>query len=437
MNRRDPRIRQTLNNISSTLESANLTTQASLFSFSEAYINPCLSSITTCLEASCYPCFGAQRDVERRRNRSRMGRSTQRGRPELVFDFYNDEWDDLDDGEGAGLLGGWGNDELDRLLAGSGGGGREDQPGRKRAMSYGSRGLKRKGVTLPGKGDEMDPTVIPNSSMFGFLERLPWKIGGRGVKYKPSAADLQEHPGRKNRAESEALLEESEGEGTAQKQQRKRRGTTTSRSTNNSLSSRGDLFPSEDEDDAVPLDDEFAMVLERRTTTTGSDEASSRNTKGKRPSASGISSKTASSRDTKNISDNPQHASIPGEQADEPAPTPETELPTLEDLRLEEERVRQQEDAEVERKREAAHKLALDRGLPTDGSRAPTTPSEGPSHPPDEESQIPTPPAMPPQHHEADSTPQPESDEHRQPLSPRSIASIEPRRTGDLDAEER
>ncbi|MCJ1405634.1 hypothetical protein MMC11_008862 [Xylographa trunciseda] len=436
MNRRDPRIRQTLNNISSTLESANLTTQASLFSFSEAYINPCLSSITTCLEASCYPCFGAQRDIERRRNRNRMGRSTQRGRPELVFDFYNDEWDDVEDGEGAGLLGGWGNDELDRLLAGSGGGGREEQPGRKRAMSYGSRGAKRKGVTLPGKGDEMDPTVIPNSSMFGFLERLPWKIGGRGIKYKPSAADLQEHPGRKSRAEGEVLLEDSEEEGSVQRQQRKRSGTTASRSTINSLSSRGDLFPSEDEDDAVPLDDEFAMVLERRNTNTGSDEASSRNTKGKRPSASGLSSKTVSSSNTKSTGAHARRTSAASERDDAPADPPEADLPTMEDLRREDARVRRDEDDEIERKREAAHKLALERGLPTDGSQAPPTASEEPP-PPDEEPRIADLPARPKEDHEADDTAQAEGEQPRLPMSPRSLSSVGSRRTGQSGAEDR
>ena len=362
-----------------------------------------------------------------------MGRSTQRGRPELVFDFYNDEWDDLEDGEGAGLLGGWGNDELDRLLAGSGGGGREEQPGRKRAMSYGSRGLKRKGVTLPGKGDEMDPTVIPNSSMFGFLERLPWKIGGRGVKYKPSAADLQEHPGRKSRAEGEVLLEESEGEDSVQRHQRKRSGTTTSRSTNNSLSSRGDLFPSEDEDDAIPIDDEFAMVLGRRNTNTGSDEASSRKTKGKRPSASGLSSKTVSSKDTRSMGDTPRRESLTGEQADEPAPSPETELPTMADLRLEEERVRQEEDEEVERKREAAYKLALDRGLPTGGSQAPTTAAEEPARPPDEEPQLPESLTGPIEQHEAETTSEAEPEHEQRPPASSPISSIGTRGTDPED----
>ena len=353
-----------------------------------------------------------------------MGRSTQRGRPELVFDFYNDGWDDLEDGEGTGLLGGWGNDELDRLLAGSGGG-REDQPRRKRAMSYGSRGVKRKVMTLPGKGGEVDPTIVPNSSMFGFLERLPWKIGGRGVKYRPSAADLQEHPGMKNRAEGEALLEDSEGEDTVQRHQRKRSGTTTSRSTNNSLSSRGDLFPSEDEDDAIPLDDEFAMVLERRTTNTGSDEASSRKTQGKRPSASGVSSKTASSRDSKLAGDKTHGVPVTGRQLEEAADVSETELPTMDDLRLEEERVRQEEDDEIERKREVAHKLALERGLPTGGSQAPSTASEEQIFPPDEEPSILDPPAISEGDPPPVETTEAESEQPRPPSPPRSISSIE------------
>lgn len=63
--------------------------------------------------------------------------------------------------------------------------------------------------------------------------------------------------------------------------------------TLDSLSSRGDLFPSDEEDDAIPLDDEFAMVLERRTTQssmsglqteTSSGRARSERKLGKRPS---------------------------------------------------------------------------------------------------------------------------------------------------------
>lgn len=350
-----------------------------------------------------------------------MGRSTQRGRPELVFDFYNDEWDDTQDGESAGLLGGWGNDELDQILAGSGGG-RDQQPRRKRAMSYGSRGAKRKGVTLPGKGGEIDPTIVPNSSMFGFLERLPWKIGGRGVKYKPSAADLQEHPGRKSREEGEALIEESEGEDVVQRHQRKRSGTTGSRSTNNSLSSRGDLFPSEDEDDAVPLDDEFAMVLERRNTNnTGTDEASTGRTKGNRPSASKTSTATDSSKDTKSTGSKGREASVSSGLADAVEITV-SELPTLDDLRREDERVRQEEEEEIERKRRAAHQLALERGLPTGSSQSPSIIADEEFKPSQRELQV----RVPLLSSEASSgVDQAARVPDRPPISPKSISSVD------------
>jgi len=424
MNRRDPRVRQTLNRINSTLESANLTTQASLYSFTQAYITPCLSSITTCLEASCYPCFGARRDVERRlRNRNRMGRSTTRGRPELVFDFYNDDWDDIEDAEGAGLLGGWGNDELDRLLAGSGGGregGVSGQPGRKRTMSYGSRGGRRKSLTGPGKGGEMDPNIVPTSSMFGFLERLPWKIGGRGVKYKPSAADLQEHPGRKTRDEGEALLEESEGEEAVQRHQRKRSGTTSSKSTSNSLSSRGDLFPSEDEDDAVPLDDEFTIALTRKNTNQESDEAASGRTRGKRPSTSRTSMKTASSKETRGTGDKQRRTSISSDRLDSGASEPD--LPSMEELRLEEEHVRSEEEAEVERKRQSARQLALERGLAAEPPQDTTT--TGGPHPPDDDPQV----TLSDDAASAEPAPQGSAPEP-QPVSPKSVSSVGSRRT--------
>ena len=291
-----------------------------------------------------------------------MGRPTQRGRPELSFDFY-DDWDD-DEGEGAGLLGGWGNDELDRLLAGSGAGEGlgDQQPRRHRAMSYGSRGVGK--TSLGPKDGEIDSTIVPHSSMFGFLERLPWKIGGRGIRYKPSAKDLQDNPGRRKRREEEGFaIEDSEGEGTFKKHSRKRSGTDASRSTINSLSSRGDLFPSEDEDDAVPIDDEFAMVLERRTTGPTSDDVSSGKSKTKRPLDSRASIKTESSKDTKSTGENGRAGSITSNKVPEFAEAANVDLPSLEDLKVEEERVRAEEEAEIEKKRQSAQKLAAERGL--------------------------------------------------------------------------
>ena len=301
----------------------------------------------------------------RHRNRGHGRTANSRGRAELSFDFY-DDWDDNEEGgAGQGLLGGWGNDELDRLLAGSGAHeGQADQPGRHRAMSYGSRGRRR---ALPKDG-AADPTVVPSSSIFGFLERLPWKIAGRGVRYKPSAADLQENPGQGRRTmlgEGELLIDESE-EGAEEvglgRARRKRSGTATSNSTTNSLSSRGDLFPSEDEDDAVPLDDEFAMVLERRTTgPTSDDHSSGKKKQGRRPAASRTSTKTASSRDTKNSGKT--KSSLSSGKVSDVVEATELQAPSMTDLKQEEERVRMEEEAEVERKRQAAQRLALKRGL--------------------------------------------------------------------------
>ncbi|KAI9674271.1 MAG: hypothetical protein M1829_003818 [Trizodia sp. TS-e1964] len=314
----DPRIRQTWNQVSQNLENANESVQAGLFSFTQSYINPCLSSTSGCLSSATSACFP---DREERLRRAR-GRS--RGRAEYNFDFYSD-WEA--EGSTEGILG-WGNDELDRLLGASGARGvNSDAPGRKRAMSYGARNAKdaRPAAGRRKLGDtEDDPTIIPRSSMFGFLGAAPWRIfGGRGLRYKPSAADLQEHPGsgRYRGMEGEPLLEESDGsegsedtdgregrEGTAEgraegdtadeadagagrdaksdegdgggggdaetllsdikgkakkkkKKKRPRSNTSisTSETTTDSFRSRGDLIPSEDEDDAVVLGDEFSL----------------------------------------------------------------------------------------------------------------------------------------------------------------------------------
>ncbi len=343
MRRNDPRIRQTLNQISHNLESANLTTQASLFSFSQSYISPCFSSLNTCLEASCQPCFGAsKRDDRRTQHRQRQ---QQRGRESLAFDFY-DDWEQ-DEAE-------WGNDELDRLLS-SDGDLRAQQPSKQGGMNYGSRVNTRKKV-----GEDDDVNVLPKSSMFGFLERLPWKIGGRGVRYRPSIADLQENVGRRG-VETEPLISEEESDDGNRRHGRSRSGTVGSRSTTNSLSSRGDLFPSEDEDDAVPLDDEFAIVLERRTTTgtTGDDHSSKKKGK-RRPSVSRASTKTGSTKSSNKARRGTSASS--GNKAPR-ADSMEENVPSMVDLKQEEERVRREEEVHLKEKRQAAQRLALECGL--------------------------------------------------------------------------
>ena len=364
--RNDPRFTRTLQNVVHNIESANESAQANLFTFAHDYINPCVSSIGNCFQSCFAPCFPSRED-RLRRNRGRS-----RGRAELSFDFY----DDWEDDENDGLLG-WGNDELDRLLAGSRGYGGATQPSRQRTMSYGTRrdrdgrfpSGRRKSAVQPHDGGP-DPTIIPSSSYFGFLGRLPWKIGGKGLRYKPSAADLTEHPGASRRAELEEqpLIEDSgedEVRGERRKGHRRNRSHTTgSGHTTDSLSSRGDIFPSEDEDDAVPLDDEFTMVLERRTTGLGADDTNSGKTRsGKRPAGSRMSARTASSRST--------HESGRRSGGDLQAKRSESAIeavPTLSDLKHEEERVQQEEEAEVERKRREARQIAVKRGLSAEQS---------------------------------------------------------------------
>jgi hypothetical protein len=346
----NPELRQTLQSITRNLESANETAQENIYTFTQLYIDPCLSGIKGCLKDCTSPCFpGREEQLRRKRGRSR-------GRAELNFDFY-DDWEEEEDD--ANSLIGWGNDELDSLLAGSNHQDRRSgQPKRQRAMSYGSRGRPKKGSTH--NEGEIDPTVIPSSSYLGFLERLPFKFGGK-LRYKPSAADLQEHPGGLKRlgVEGEPLLEAHE---EAETQIRQRSGTVGSRSTTNSLSSRGDLIPSDEEADAVPLDDEFAMALERRNTATGSeDHSSGKSRSSRKPRISRASTRTVSSLSTKSSNGVRRVNSLKSPQDVEQ--TEAAPIPSLTKLRNEEEEAKKEEEFDVNKKREDAQKLAADSGL--------------------------------------------------------------------------
>ena len=373
----DPRFRRRLNDLSATLESANESAQSSLYIFTQHYIKPCFGSVgnclTSCVEAGC-PHLQT-RDRLRRRGGSR-------GRAELNFDFY----DDWDEDENEGLLG-WGDDDLGpgygTVHAGAGAG--DEQPARQRGMSY-PRDRRRKSAHEGTAGTE----ALGGSS---FLGRL---FGGtRAVRYKPSSADLQEHPGakrsqaRKDHGEGEALLDESEGSvgrPARSRHGRNRSDTVGSRETVDSLSSRGDIFPSDDEDDAIPLDDEFAMVLERRNTQSGPEtETSSGNTgsirapkkRGKRPSAgSRVSSRrTMSSRSlagnnkketrSRNASaaQTPIDEGLPTQIEVEGASAKETAVPTMNELSQEERELELQEEAEIARRRGEARRAAAERGL--------------------------------------------------------------------------
>ena len=367
--RGDPRWNRTIQNITDTVEHANESAQVGLYSFTHQYVNPCLQGVTQCLNTCTAPCFPSQNDRRRHRARSH-------GAAESSFDFY----DDWEEDETDGLLG-WGNDNLDRLWGSSSNYGAVTQPGRQNTMIYGNRSRdprydapRRKSAVQPHDGGP-DPTIIPSSSYFGFLGRLPFKLGGKVLRYKPSAADLTEHPGQSRRSyeeavvESQPLMEDSDEEAPPANERkghgRKRSETDASGHTTDSLSSRGDIFPSDDEDDAVPLDDEFTLALERRTTGQWHDETSSgkskprsaSKSKSKRPTGSRISTRSVSTRNSQKSG---------RKSMDRSASEGVEEIPTLSDLKREEERVRIEEEAEVERKRYDAQQLALKRGLAPD-----------------------------------------------------------------------
>ncbi|KAJ9606116.1 hypothetical protein H2200_009077 [Cladophialophora chaetospira] len=359
----NPEFRQTLHNLSHNLETANQAAQENIYTFTQLYVDPCFEGIKSCVYSCTAPCFPSQEaSVRRKRGRSR-------GRAEYNFDFYN-AWDDEEEVADGAL--GWGDDELDSLLAGRGS--QPRQPRKQRAMSYGSRGRRKPTGLQPDS--EQDPTVIPSSSYLGFLERLPWRIGARKLRYKPSAADLQENPGstRIRNAESEPLIEEPEQEdGTWRKGHgRQRSDTATSRSTTNSLSSRGDLVMSDEDEyeDAQPLDDSFAVMLSRRNTNQGSAEVqssgNSRTPSGKRPGVSRNSTRTASAKSTKSPSGKGSQRSVSAKSLTPLASNEveeQPEPPTIADLHREEAQIAQEEELEVAQKREAAQRLALEKGL--------------------------------------------------------------------------
>ncbi|EHK20069.1 uncharacterized protein TRIVIDRAFT_47969 [Trichoderma virens Gv29-8] len=359
----DPRLRQRWNQITHDAEAVTENAAAGIWTFQHHYINPCLGSIRGAIEQCTTVCLG---DPE---ERIRRQRERARERAEYSFNFY-DDWDREE--ESGGLLGNWGGEDWDRLLAGSGSQRRPetvDQPRRKRGMSYGTRGARR-------KNSEQDPTIIPSTQPIGFLSKLPWKMGGT-LRYKPSAADLQEHPGARKHeyTESQPLLgaeDDSDHEGLLQpSRSRKRSGTTGSGGTSDSYRSRGDLFPSDGEgdEDAVALDGEVTYDMIRKDDRSSGRSGRTPSSKGKRPAhtVSRTVSRTTlgsvASRDSLGLA-------IFGQVSQDPTQDAQF-LPSLKDLELEEERLGREEDEELAKKKEAAAQLALERGLQTEAEPKP------------------------------------------------------------------
>ena len=343
----DPRFRRQLTQLSHNIENANEAAQERLYSMTEHCLKPCFMSIGECVNTSTANCF------PRKEDRSRRPRPRTRGRPEASFDFYDDwEQDETD------ALLAWENDEMEGLL----GADDEAEPARRGTMNYGTRGdarsqrAKPRRLGMPYDGE--DRTYISKTSYFGFLERLPFKFGGRGVRYRPSAADLQIRTRGLSKADDESS---SHGEGTQRRQRkygRKRSSTDASERSEESYSSRGDIFPSDDEDDAVPLDDEFAMALEPSSATSIKDDVSSKKARAsKRRSVK----RTSSSKTSQSVTPSTE-AEMSG-QAPLDLNAHQEPVPTLSELRTEEEAIHAAEERDVEAKREAAQELARKRGL--------------------------------------------------------------------------
>ncbi|KAJ5225386.1 hypothetical protein N7468_006611 [Penicillium chermesinum] len=358
MRTRDPRIRQRINQISQNLETANESAQEGLYAFSQNYISPCLSSLGNCISACTACCIPTREDQLRRRRR---------GNAEANFDFY-DDWDN--DEADDGLLG-WGTGELDRLLAGSGlARGGAEQPRLPRRMSYGTRHTRRRSTVL-NPDNRSDPTVIPSSSLLGFLERFPWRLGAKGVKYRPSASGLQENPGNLRRYVHEdeplmAAMDENE-ENLVSYQDSGRHRTPA-----------GICSPSDDEEDAVPLDDEFALALGRRGTGLESDDLS-----GSKPeimrSPSGTSS-LAETSSRKARRGKKKRSSTKSPMSTDQEVIHDADMPSLADLKKEEDQAAKEEELAIEKRRLAAQELAMKRGLDAQDAQLSVSPSQLKEH---------------------------------------------------------
>ena len=353
----DPRLRQRWNQIAQDAEAATENAAAGIWSIQHNYINPCFEQLAHSIESCTNVCIGHPDDrLRRRRERDREA--------ELNFDFYDDWYETADPrgdgnaGGGSGLFSTFRGEDWDRLLAGTGSTKKHtatetsEQPRRKRGMSYGTKGGRRKTT-------EDDPTIIPSTQPIGFLSKLPWRMGGT-LRYKPSAADLQDHPQKDGYGEAEPLLA-SDGSPIRPSMiaSRKRSATTGSGDTSDSYRSRGDLFPSdgEGEEDAIALDDDVTFDMLRKDDRSS---GKSRSSKGKR--RAGLEGSRNVSRTTLDsvlsIESNPDTWNSPQTN------TPDHDtFPSLEYLKMEEQRLMDEEEAEILRKREAAADLAAERGL--------------------------------------------------------------------------
>lgn len=355
----DPRLRQRWNQIAHDAEAVTENAAAGIWSIKEHYLTPCVGYLTDSIEQCTTVCLGDPEDRLRRRRERNLAQE----RAEFGFDFYDDWYDEEE--QGGSFFGTWAGEDWDRLLAGTGSQRKRsgiettEQPRRKRGMSYGTRGARR-------KASENDPTIIPSTQPIGFLSKLPWKVGGT-LRYKPSAADLQDHPGKpdvpQDHETEPLLLSDEESDYGELVIPRQRSGTAGSGDTSDSYRSRGDLFPSDGEgdEDAVALDDDVTYDMVRKDDrSTRSDRT--RSSKGKRPAARFSGSRTVS-KTTLNSTSSYESLSLRRNSSSLPVTPGIDHIPSLQDLHLEEQRLQEEEEDAIMRKKEAAKKLAVKKRL--------------------------------------------------------------------------
>lgn len=145
----------------------------------------------------------------------------------------------------------------------------------------------------------------------------------------------------------------------------------------------------DEEDDAVPLDDEFAVMLSRQNTNNS-----------RRPGASRKTTRSASSRSTKTLTTKRSNSSkglMPIMAMTSPTlERTEVEPPSIASLRAEEDHLRHEQEMEIAQKREAAAQLAKDRGLESDPIQSSETVETKPPEPATEANTRPIAPSVTP-----------------------------------------
>ncbi len=347
---------------------------AGIWNLQQRYISPCLASIGQSLDSCTGLCIG-DREERARRQRERERRA-RRGQAEYSFDFY-DDWDDDDDA----LANSFGGPRPARQLGRRPDRGLGQAPRRHGLVEEPPRGRRRRRRRRRRRGrpaeaearDELrDARPAPDIQRAGGPHHHP-QHGPAGLP-RPAAVQDRRHaevqaqrgkpagpPGRASVFGRRARAPAGPRQATRTVATAATTASATATSTLHALGREaerpgrathrartgpgGDLFPSDGEgdEDAIPIDDEFAMALGRV------DDRSSgktRSSKGKRRADSKPMSRSLS---RTSVASQLSGSSLKKRTSNLSLPTLEdTEaVPSLADLQQEEERVQREEDGEV------------------------------------------------------------------------------------------